>query len=916
MSKDQSAKYKKFILGAASAALVASAVAPVVASAKDFNDTVGNTHEVAINALSDAGVITGYPDGSFLPNKTLTRSDVVKLMGKWLVSKDYKVPTDYKTNMRFKDLTSKSNDELLQYAAVVKDNGVFNGSNGNLLAGDNITRENMAVVIVRAFDQVNNMDLVTFVKAQEFKKDVTDLAKAKAEARPAIDVLDFFDITNPIAPAFNPKNTTTRGQFATFLHKTTITDFSAVKADADLVAAAAQVKDGAVTVSRGEYATDANKLAAVQAHVKGLVTNKDVVATVVAGKSAGNYVVTLTKGEAKVEKTIAVTFEFAADDRFVADVKAINAVQLEVKFSTAVDAASIFNANGTLKAGVITVATLDAVPAGDLTAELSEDGRTLTVTSSSKLEKRYDVKTDLVKSVDKKVIPTNNTVVTVNDTVRPTFAGVSYESNSNATFSFSEPIEATTAQIAAALTVNGPTTVNVVAGDITLSSDKKSFAVALPTAMTKDQNYTFTFTGLKDFAGNLVTPNPISTTVVRQDADSVKPAVTAVATAGIGKVQVTFSEKVNVSAAALKVDGNAATTPTFKLDAGKTVMTVSSSSLTAGVRSLEISGVKDLAGNTMDVTTKVVEVTADTTAPTFVSQSVKTVAGDQYLVVNYSEDVTVDNTKSITGTVKGSDSVTKAITAITGAALTTGEDGKSIEIKLPATTGDYSLNLPAGLAVDKASLSAVAKTVTFNLGAAVDTVQPKVSSVVQTNDKVVVTFDRAVTSATALNIANYEIEGVSSPFEATAIFKDNSKTVELTLKNDVITTTGDRNFTVQNVATDAGAVMVTDVTSRTFVETVRPTAISAKVINASTIEVTFSETIKDGSTAGADFDVFQGASTTALGESSEVISGKKVTITLSTPLTSLTGITVKAQNTIDLKDANNNVINFSSINVQ
>ena len=292
--------------------------------------------------------------------------------------------------------------------------------------------------------------------------------------------------------------------------------------------------------------------------------------------------------------------------------------------------------------------------------------------------------------------------------------------------------------------------------------------------------------------------------------------------------------------------GNAATEPTFTLDAGKTVMTVSSSSLTAGVRSLEISGVKDLAGNTMEAVTKVVEVTADTTAPTFVSQSVKTVDGVQYLVVNYSEDVTVDTTKSITGTVKGSDSVTKAITAITGTALTTGEDGKSIEIKLPATTGDYSLNLPAGLAVDKASLPAVAKTVTFNLGAAVDTVQPKVSTVVQTNNKVVVTFDRAVTAATALNIANYEIEGVSSPFEGTAIFKGNAKTVELTLKNDVIATTGERNFTVQNVATDAGAVMVTEVKSRKFVETVRPTAISAKVINSTTIEITFSEAIKDG----------------------------------------------------------------------
>ena len=101
-------------------------------------------------------------------------------MGKWLVSEGYKVPTDYKTKMRFKDLKPKSNDELLQYAAVVKDNGVFNGSNGNLLAGDNITRENMAVVIVRAFDQVKDMDLITYVAAQDFKKDVIDLSKSES----------------------------------------------------------------------------------------------------------------------------------------------------------------------------------------------------------------------------------------------------------------------------------------------------------------------------------------------------------------------------------------------------------------------------------------------------------------------------------------------------------------------------------------------------------------------------------------------------------------------------------------------------------------------------------------------------------------------------------------------------------------
>ena len=229
---NQPTKYRKFVVGAASAALVASAVAPV-AFAAEFTDVKdNNSHKAAIDALSDAKVISGYPDGTFQPNKTLTRSDVVKLMGKWLIAEGYDVPTDYKTKPRFADLKTTSNDELLKMSALVFDNGVFNGTpDGKLDPNGNITRENMAIVLVRAFDRVHNMDLASYVAKQKFDKDVTDLGKAKAEARPAIDVLDFFDITNPAAPEFNPKATTTRGQFASFLFKTLNTDFSDVKTE-------------------------------------------------------------------------------------------------------------------------------------------------------------------------------------------------------------------------------------------------------------------------------------------------------------------------------------------------------------------------------------------------------------------------------------------------------------------------------------------------------------------------------------------------------------------------------------------------------------------------------------------------------------------------------------------------------------
>ncbi|GKV57393.1 hypothetical protein NCCP2222_33400 [Sporosarcina sp. NCCP-2222] len=150
-------------------------------------------------------------------------------MGKWLESEGYKAAADYKTNPRFIDLSSSSNEELLKYAALVKDNGVFVGTpDGKLDPTGNITRENMAIVLVRAFDRINDIDLATYVAGQDFKKDVTDRGTAKAEARPAIDVLDFFNITNPAAPAFNPKATTTRGHFATFLHQFSTADFSEV----------------------------------------------------------------------------------------------------------------------------------------------------------------------------------------------------------------------------------------------------------------------------------------------------------------------------------------------------------------------------------------------------------------------------------------------------------------------------------------------------------------------------------------------------------------------------------------------------------------------------------------------------------------------------------------------------------------
>ena len=59
---------------------------------------------------------------------------------------------------------------------------------------------------------------------------------------------------------------------------------------------------------------------------------------------------------------------------------ALNATQVEVKFSTAVDAKSVLNDNGTVKDNTVTLSSLDGVPAEKTvnlsSGKLSADGKT------------------------------------------------------------------------------------------------------------------------------------------------------------------------------------------------------------------------------------------------------------------------------------------------------------------------------------------------------------------------------------------------------------------------------------------------------------------------------------------------------------------------------------------------------------
>ncbi|MGG2109348.1 S-layer homology domain-containing protein [Lysinibacillus pakistanensis] len=236
---NQPKKYKKFVATAATATLVASAIVPV-ASAAGFTDVENNTHKDAINALSDAGIINGYADGTFKPNQTINRGQVVKLLGRWLETEGFEIPSDWETSQRFKDLPLTAEKELVKYAALAKDAGVFAGSNGNLNYTQSMQRQQMAVVLVRAINEIYDLDLIAEYKEAGFKSEISDLGAAfSAEQREAITALEYAELTNAAnlpGKAFKPADSITRGQFASFLYRTINLEIEDGAADATVKA--------------------------------------------------------------------------------------------------------------------------------------------------------------------------------------------------------------------------------------------------------------------------------------------------------------------------------------------------------------------------------------------------------------------------------------------------------------------------------------------------------------------------------------------------------------------------------------------------------------------------------------------------------------------------------------------------------
>lgn len=176
---------------------------PHQANAYSFSDLNPNAdyYEPIID-LANRKIATGYSNGTFKPNTAITREDAAKMLALTI-----DVNTTNPKNPGFKDVTV--NNPNYRYIAALAEAGVINGySDRTFKPKEPITRGQMAKILTLGFK---------FGISTKLNHGFKDVSNKNANAY-FIQTLYDLNVTKGKTPvSFDPFNTVTRGQMATFI---------------------------------------------------------------------------------------------------------------------------------------------------------------------------------------------------------------------------------------------------------------------------------------------------------------------------------------------------------------------------------------------------------------------------------------------------------------------------------------------------------------------------------------------------------------------------------------------------------------------------------------------------------------------------------------------------------------------------
>lgn len=155
-----------------------------------------------IEYLIQSNVIAGYPDGTFKPNKAITREEIATIIGKTLGLNGTKRQT------KFPDVNPKSFGS--GYIASAVDAGFIVGhKDGTFGPKENITRGHVAIMLQRAF-QLKGQNVAVF----------KDVPQSDVHLYKAVDALVSNGILTPTSGSLYPNERINRAEFSLLIART------------------------------------------------------------------------------------------------------------------------------------------------------------------------------------------------------------------------------------------------------------------------------------------------------------------------------------------------------------------------------------------------------------------------------------------------------------------------------------------------------------------------------------------------------------------------------------------------------------------------------------------------------------------------------------------------------------------------
>lgn len=160
----------------------------------------GQWYAQSVNKLYEKGIVSGDSDGNFRPQDTITRAEFVKMIVELLGIKDDTA------EVSFSDVESSS----WQYpyvASAVKFEIVYGKDDDSFGAEDNISRQDMAVIAMRAAKMAG-------ITVDEEEADFDDKNEIESYALSSVSVMKSLGIIQGDGGLFRPKGNATRAEAA------------------------------------------------------------------------------------------------------------------------------------------------------------------------------------------------------------------------------------------------------------------------------------------------------------------------------------------------------------------------------------------------------------------------------------------------------------------------------------------------------------------------------------------------------------------------------------------------------------------------------------------------------------------------------------------------------------------------------